>query len=105
LAAIVVPRIDLSRSQPAVSPLARVTFSERDVFPAPGNTDYYPDFLQFTGQSPAARGQAALEALRAAAAPVPAYQVVLGNDLAANANLLARLVRGQHWQDCRCYIS
>src|SRR6185437_4649883 len=26
LAAIVVPRIDLSRSQPAVSPLARVTF-------------------------------------------------------------------------------
>jgi hypothetical protein len=95
LAAIVVPRIDLSRSRPAASPLAQVTFSERDVFPAPGKTDYYPDFLRFTGRSPVARGQAALAALRAAAALVPAYQVVLGNDLAANANLLARLTRGE----------
>lgn len=94
LAAIVVPRIDLSRSQPEVSRLAQAAFSERDVFPAPGKTDYYPDFLRFTGRSPVARGQAALAALRAAAARVPAYQAVLGNDLAANANLLARLVRG-----------
>src|SRR6185437_9956367 len=95
LAAIVVPRIDLSRSRPAASPLAQVTFSELDVFPAPGKTDYYPDFLRLTGRSPVARGQAALAALRAAAALVPAYQVVLGNDLAANANLLARLTRGE----------
>ncbi|HET7016938.1 MAG TPA: hypothetical protein VFI65_23645 [Streptosporangiaceae bacterium] len=97
LAAIVLPRIDLSRSRPVASPLAQAAFSEQDVFPAPGKTDYYPDFLRFTGQSPVARGQAALAAVRATAAPVPAYQAVLGNDLAANANLLARLVRGAGW--------
>jgi hypothetical protein len=92
LAAVVVPRIDLSRSRPTVRPLDHVTFSERDVFPPLGHTDYFPDFLQLTGRSPTARGRAALVALQAAAARVPAYQAVLGNDLAANANLLARLV-------------
>jgi hypothetical protein len=92
LAAIVVPRIDLSRSRPMVRPLDHVTLSERDVFPALGRTDYFPDFLQLTGRSPTARSQAALAALQAAAARVPAYRAVLGNDLAANANLLARLV-------------
>ena len=92
LAAIVVPRIDLDRSRPEAWPLDHVTVSERDVFPALGQTDYYPDFLRLTGRSPAARGQAALLALRAAATPVPAYRAVLGSDPAANANLLAKLV-------------
>lgn len=92
LAAIVLPQVDLSRSRPMARLLDQVTFSERDVFPALGQTDYFPDFLQLTGRSPTARGDAALVALQAAAARVPAHRVVLGNDLAANANLLARLV-------------
>ncbi|HEX6521153.1 MAG TPA: hypothetical protein VF070_14275 [Streptosporangiaceae bacterium] len=92
LTAIVFPRIDLSRSRPTVRRLDYRKPTEQDVFPRVGKVDYFPDFLLLTGRTPAERSRAALAALEAVAAGVPAYRTVLGSDLAANANVLVKLV-------------
>lgn len=91
LAALVFPRVDLTRSQPLVEPVQR-DFTGEDVFPPLAGPDYFPDFLGLTKQAPGARNRAALASLRAVSAGVPTYRIVLGTDLAANARALACLV-------------
>jgi hypothetical protein len=93
LAAVIFPQIDLSRSQPLVRPLDRAAFSGGDVFPPRRDADYFPDFLCLTGRTDPDRAGSALTILRAVGDRVPAYRILLGRDLTANARVLAELVQ------------
>jgi hypothetical protein len=91
--ALLLPSVDLGTDSPEIRPAPVGRLGAADLFPPVSGPDHFPDFLALHRPATArhAAGGAVLEAL---ADRVPAFEIRLGRDPAANAEALSEVCAG-----------